>query len=109
MELHKIMIDGEIFKISLMCLLHSRKLENVTYSPCLANFPLESLPCQQIREVRSGGVKAVCPGAQSCPESPQLGSTNLVFAVATTCSLSLWQEKMQSLETYGSEAWGGGR
>lgn len=109
MELHKIMIDGEIFKISLMCLLHSRKLENVTYSPCLANFPLESLPCQQIWEVRSGGVKAVCPGAQSCPESPQLGSTNLVFAVATTCSLSLWQEKMQSLETYGSEAWGGGR
>lgn len=61
-------------------------------------------------EVRGGGaVRAVCPGAQSCPESSLSGLTNLWFAVATACSLSLWQEKMQSLEIYGSELWGGGR
>lgn len=58
-------------------------------------------------EVRREGVRAVCPDAQSCLESPQLGLTYLWFAVATASFLSLWQEKMPSLEVYESEVSGG--
>lgn len=78
MELHKIMINREIFNISLMCLYIPGSWKLLFTLSALQISLLNLFAADRCERLEvCGGVRAVCPGAQSCPESSLSGLTNL--------------------------------